>query len=97
MVFGIGKVYSEYYGRVLRGIKMFYLNFTHEFLLELSIFMKEKTLGPGEEIFKQGEDNDTFFIINRGQVEFEVELLNKQVLGLGTLKVSKQIIFMGGG
>lgn len=36
--------------------------------------MKEKTLGPGEEIFKQGDSNDTFFFINKGQVEFDVEL-----------------------
>lgn len=36
--------------------------------------MKEKTLGPGEEIFKQGDYNNAFFFISKGLVEFDIEL-----------------------
>ncbi|EAS04476.2 cation channel family protein (macronuclear) [Tetrahymena thermophila SB210] len=80
------QVYQEYYGRILQEIKLFSMNFSKDFLQSLSVLMKEKTYGPGEEIFKQGEKNSNFFFINKGQIEFDIEVQGKNNISLGFLK-----------
>ncbi|KAL4492971.1 hypothetical protein ABPG72_020750 [Tetrahymena utriculariae] len=80
------QVYQEYYGRILQEIKLFSMNFSKDFLQQLSVLMKEKTYGPGEEIFKQGEKNSNFFFINKGQIEFDIEVQGKNNISLGFLK-----------
>ncbi|KAL4433319.1 hypothetical protein ABPG74_017423 [Tetrahymena malaccensis] len=80
------QVYQEYYGRILQEIKLFSMNFSKDFLQQLSVLMKEKTYGPGEEIFKQGEKNSNFFFINKGQIEFDIEVQGKNNISLGILK-----------
>ena len=49
--------------------KLFSLNFSEKFLLDLSVNMKEMTIGPGENIFVEGDKDYRFYFLNKGNLE----------------------------
>ncbi|KAL4427264.1 hypothetical protein ABPG74_011500 [Tetrahymena malaccensis] len=63
------EVNREYFGKFLNDIKLFKLNFSMEFIMKLTSHVKEKTFGPNEVIFSQGDLDRTFYFICSGQVQ----------------------------
>ncbi|KAL4464416.1 hypothetical protein ABPG72_010903 [Tetrahymena utriculariae] len=63
------EVNREYFGKFLNDIKLFKLNFSIEFIMKLTSFVKEKTFGPNEIIFSQGDLDRTFYFVCSGQVQ----------------------------
>jgi len=68
-------VYSDAYGRVLKQKKIFSLNFSQPFLKELSLLMRERRLGPEEELFKVNEMSDSIYIVMKGKGNIKEEKL----------------------
>ena len=62
------EIYYEYYGQILRKSKIFALNFSAEFIDELSLNMKEMTLAPNEILFREGDLDDKLYFITRGEI-----------------------------
>ena len=55
----------EYFGQILKSSKIFYLNFSENFINSLAQNMKEMHLAPNEILFKSNViENKLFFIIN---------------------------------
>lgn len=73
------EVLTEIYTSVLKNLKLFSLNFSREFISELSIHMKERRLGPEEIIFQQGQLLNELCIILKGNVQHQVVMQNKQI------------------
>ncbi|EAS05442.2 cation channel family protein (macronuclear) [Tetrahymena thermophila SB210] len=63
------EVNREYFGKFLNDIKLFRLNFSMEFIMKLTSHVKEKTFGPNEIIFSEGDLDRTFYFICSGQVQ----------------------------
>ncbi|EGR31744.1 hypothetical protein IMG5_102980, partial [Ichthyophthirius multifiliis] len=68
------EIQKDFYGRILKSSKLFNLKFSNEFLLELSVYFKERVCGPGEIVYQQGcqEENDIYFV-QKGTVELIIE------------------------
>jgi hypothetical protein len=45
----------EFFGKLLKNNDLFKFNFTPKLLENLSLFMRELTLSPGEILYKQGD------------------------------------------
>ena len=64
------EVLTDIYIKILRSKKIFSLNFSEEFLLDLAPRMKEKRIMPEEIIMDYNNQvNDKFYIIMQGSVE----------------------------
>ena len=84
------EVLTDIYVKILRSKKIFYLNFSSEFLQELAPRMKEKRFMPEEIILNDAEVNDKIYIIMQGSVEMFLRLKNKKIL---FKKLSKGNVF----
>lgn len=60
------EVQKDIYGQILNNSKLFKLNFTVEFLSDLSMLMREKRIGPDEIIYNVDEDPAKMFFITKG-------------------------------
>ncbi len=67
------EVYKEFYGKILHSKKLFRFNFSEKFIDELSLRMKEVIIGPGENIYKEGDNDSRIFFIIKGEVELVVK------------------------
>lgn len=72
---------KEYFGRLIKNSVMMKLNFSNQFLDELSLQMKEVTLSPDEILYQTGQIDRRLIFINKGTIEDYVMLnKNKKVL-----------------
>jgi CRP-like cAMP-binding protein len=62
------EVNREYFSKFLLDIKLFKLNFSLEFIMHLSSHIKERTYGPNETIFSQGDIDSNFYFICKGTI-----------------------------
>ncbi|KAL4462758.1 hypothetical protein ABPG72_015013 [Tetrahymena utriculariae] len=65
---------SEMYIKILNDQKVFRLNFSQNFIADLSLKMKEKRLGPEELIFQERDYLDRLYFLIKGQVELFVNV-----------------------
>ncbi|EDK31574.2 cyclic nucleotide-binding domain protein (macronuclear) [Tetrahymena thermophila SB210] len=65
-------VFMEFYGKILHSCKLFRFHFTEKFINALSLKMREESVGPGECIFKQGQNDSKIIFLLKGEVEFYV-------------------------
>ncbi|KRX08802.1 Cyclic nucleotide-binding protein [Pseudocohnilembus persalinus] len=74
------EVKIDFYGRILGEQKIFYANFSKEFLRELSLSMREIIFGPGEIVYQQGEGkNLNFYYILKGEMQSVYKGQNQQL------------------
>ncbi|CAD8046163.1 unnamed protein product [Paramecium sonneborni] len=64
--------------KIIRKIKFLTDNFSEEFLILLSKNLIEEKFAPEQIIYKQNEVSDYLYILQKGEVEFYVNLNNKQ-------------------
>jgi CRP-like cAMP-binding protein len=48
-------------------------NFSNSLLTEIISLMKEKLIGPGEILFKQGDEDKNIYFIRKGELELILE------------------------
>ncbi|KAL4438752.1 hypothetical protein ABPG74_013425 [Tetrahymena malaccensis] len=66
------EVFMEFYGKILHSCKLFRFHFTEKFINALSLKMREESVGPGENLFKQGQTDSKIIFLLKGEVEFYV-------------------------
>lgn len=66
------------YTKILNDQKVFKLNFSQDFILDMSLKMKEIRFGPEEIIFLENEYLDRLFFIIKGQVELFVNVSDSE-------------------
>ncbi|EGR31909.1 hypothetical protein IMG5_100600 [Ichthyophthirius multifiliis] len=61
------EVFQDVYGQILKSKKMLNLHFSNQFLMELSMQMKEKRYGPEEILLKQNNVSKNLYFIMKGK------------------------------
>ncbi|EAR82537.2 cyclic nucleotide-binding domain protein (macronuclear) [Tetrahymena thermophila SB210] len=61
---------KEYFGRILKTIKLIKGTFSQEFLIQLSLVMRERRFAPGEILVQKGQQMKHLFFITKGQTEY---------------------------
>jgi CRP-like cAMP-binding protein len=69
----------------LKKLNFFSSEFSKEFLDQLSLSMKEITLGPGETLYYAGEYDDKIYYIRRGELYSTFKSLNQEKEALPVL------------
>ncbi|KAL4426566.1 hypothetical protein ABPG74_012326 [Tetrahymena malaccensis] len=61
---------KEYFGRILKTIKLIKGTFSQEFLIQLSLVMRERRFAPGEILVQKGQLMKHLFFVTKGQTEY---------------------------
>jgi len=68
------EVQKDIYGQIIRSKKFFRLILSDNIIDELALKMKERTIGPEEIIYKEGELGDKIYFILKGEVEIYLNI-----------------------
>ncbi|EAR92302.2 cation channel family protein (macronuclear) [Tetrahymena thermophila SB210] len=84
----------DIYGKILNQKKIFFLNFTQPFLMDLAPKLKEKRLGPEEIIYNEGESQPRIYFVMKGSVNLFINVKKSNQQPYTILKtVSKNGVF----
>ncbi|KAL4474221.1 hypothetical protein ABPG72_001760 [Tetrahymena utriculariae] len=84
----------DIYGKILNQKKIFFLNFTQPFLMDLAPKLKEKRLGPEEIIYNEGEIQPRIYFVMKGSVNLFINVKKSTHQPYTILKtVSKNGVF----
>ncbi|KAL4465173.1 hypothetical protein ABPG72_019327 [Tetrahymena utriculariae] len=61
---------KEYFGRILKTIKLIKGTFSQEFLIQLSLVMRERRFAPGEILVQKGQLGKHLFFITKRQTQY---------------------------
>ncbi|KAM3136184.1 hypothetical protein pb186bvf_011643 [Paramecium bursaria] len=64
--------------RIVQKVGFLMENFSSQFLTNLSRYLVEEKYAPEQTIFHEGQVSDAFYILDRGKLEFYVNLKNKE-------------------
>ncbi|KAL4435261.1 hypothetical protein ABPG74_017353 [Tetrahymena malaccensis] len=84
----------DIYGKILNQKKIFFLNFSQPFLMDLAPKLKEKRLGPEEIIYNEGETQSRIYFVMKGNVNLYINIKRSSRQPYTILKtVSKNGVF----
>ena len=64
----------DMYGKILKKTKLFKLNFSDEFINNLSLYLKEKRIGPEELIYNENTDPKKMYFLMSGNVNMFINV-----------------------
>ncbi|EAR84241.2 cyclic nucleotide-binding domain protein (macronuclear) [Tetrahymena thermophila SB210] len=76
------EIYQDFFGKILFNSNIFKNNFSNKLIQQLSLVMKEITLGPGDIIFNKGDTDNRLYYVFKGAVENTLEI-NNQIIKFG--------------
>ncbi|KAL4438107.1 hypothetical protein ABPG74_016886 [Tetrahymena malaccensis] len=73
------EIYQDFFGKILFNSNIFKNTFSNKLIQQLSLVMKEITLGPGDIIFSKGDTDNKLYYVFKGVVENTLEINNQTI------------------